>query len=275
MANNMAISVIIPTYKPQEYIWECLDSIKQQTLSRDKFEVIIVLNGCDEPYYTQIAEYVGNELIGYNINFIQTNVGGVSNARNIALDNAKGEYITFIDDDDYISPPFLEELYANASPDTISLCYPYAFNDGEPGREIPYGLADVYDNLHGRVENRLCSSARKFFSGPCMKLIHRDIIGDRRFDTRYKNGEDSLFMFLISDRIDRVKFTSKKATYYRRYREGSAVLRKRGRKERIINNWNCMVEYSKMFFRGGYSLYFYLSRIAAELRCMLKAIMGV
>ena len=107
----MKVSVIIPTYKPQAYIWECLDSIKNQTFPKEDFEVILVLNGCNEPYYSQIKEYIDNNLVDYNVNFIQTDQGGVSNARNIALDAAKGEYVTFIDDDDYISPKYLEELY--------------------------------------------------------------------------------------------------------------------------------------------------------------------
>ena len=85
----MKISVIIPTYKPQEYLWKCLDSLDRQTLSNDNFEVILVLNGCKEPYYSQIKNYIAkrNDL---NIIFIQTDEGGVSNARNKGLDIAKG-----------------------------------------------------------------------------------------------------------------------------------------------------------------------------------------
>lgn len=82
----MDISVIIPTYKPQSYIWECLDSLKNQTFAKERFEIILVLNGCREPYYSQIHAYIENNLHGYNVNFIQTDQGGVSNARNIALD---------------------------------------------------------------------------------------------------------------------------------------------------------------------------------------------
>ena len=98
----MKITVIIPTYKPGSYLWKCLDSIKNQTFDKVDFELILVLNGCNEPYYTDIKKYIATNFIGYNINFIQTDVGGVSNARNIALDKAKGKYITFIDDDDFV-----------------------------------------------------------------------------------------------------------------------------------------------------------------------------
>ena len=131
--NNPKISIIIPTYKPQTYIWECLDSLRNQTFAKDKFEVIIVLNGCINPWKCQIEDYIANKMQGMNVNFIHTEQRGVSNARNLALDLVKGEYVTFIDDDDFVSPSYLEELYVKASPDTISLCYPYAFEHRQEG----------------------------------------------------------------------------------------------------------------------------------------------
>ena len=88
----MKISVIIPTYKPLSYLWECLNSLIQQTYPKTDFEIILVLNGCCEPYKSDINHYIATSMQGVNINFIQIDEGGVSNARNIALDKAKGEY---------------------------------------------------------------------------------------------------------------------------------------------------------------------------------------
>ena len=96
----MKISVIIPTYKPQDYIWECLDSLIKQTFSCDDFEIILVLNGCNNPWQENIEKYVEKNMRGMNVQFFISEMAGVSNARNLGLDNAKGEYVTFIDDDD-------------------------------------------------------------------------------------------------------------------------------------------------------------------------------
>ena len=52
----MKISVIVPTYKPQAYLWKCLDSIYNQTFPKKDYELLLVLNGCNEPYHTQITE---------------------------------------------------------------------------------------------------------------------------------------------------------------------------------------------------------------------------
>ena len=94
------ISVIIPTYKPDYYIWECLNSIVSQSLDKGNYEVFIILNGDKEPFFTEIESYLKNNNLN-NFHLIYTQKKGVSNARNIGLDRAKGDYICFVDDDDF------------------------------------------------------------------------------------------------------------------------------------------------------------------------------
>lgn len=258
----MKISVIIPTYKPQDYLWECLDSMVIQTFPKGEFEVILVLNGCTEPYKSAIEKYIAEKMNGMSVNFIHTEVGGVSNARNLALDQVKGEFVTFIDDDDFVSPQYLELLYEKADTETISLCYPYAFNDGDADKQISYYLTDVYNELHKKNNLRISSKVRKYFSGPCMKLIPKSFIQDRRFDTRFSNGEDSLFMFLISDRFKYVNYTSKDAIYYRRYRTGSAVTSKRKKMDIIQNGIRLFLATTRIWINSPfkYNFRFYLTR---------------
>ena len=263
----MKISVIVPTYKPQAYLWECLDSIYNQTFPKSYYELVLVLNGCNEPYNTQILDWLSKHK-DLNVQFFQIDTGGVSNARNIALDNAKGEYVTFIDDDDLISTAYLKELYEKATPDTVSLCYPYAFNDRDIEKQLPYSITKAYDYICKHKCKNLSSMARKFFSGPCMKLIPMSFIHDRRYDVRFKNGEDSLFMFLISDKIDKVSFTSKDAIYYRRFRENSACTRSKTKREIIANKMNMIKAYISIYLRKPqkYSLLFFITRLLGALR---------
>lgn len=265
----MKISVIIPIYKPQSYLWECLDSIALQTFPKECFEVILVLNGCTEPYKSAIEKYIAEKMQGMNVNFIHTEVGGVSNARNVALDAAVGEYITFLDDDDYISPSYLAKLYNHATPNIVSLCYPLAFHD-ESCETYPYRITKQYESfMHKTVVPFY--KACKFFDGPVYKLIHRDIIGCRRFNPKFSNGEDSLFMFLISDRLKNVCFTDKSAIYYRRIRQGSATTINRSR-IKVIKNLLCLMkEYSCIYFKHifRYSLPFYITRILGALHSMI------
>lgn len=262
----MKISVIIPTYKPQDYLWECLDSLVNQTFPKEDFEVILVLNGCTEPFKSAIENYIANKMQGMNINFIHTEVGGVSNARNLALDQVKGEFVTFIDDDDFVSPKYLELLFEKANAETISICYPFAFNDGNATSHVTYPMMLVFEEIHKNTNISISSKVRKFFSGPWMKLIPMSFIQDRRFDVRFKNGEDSLFMFLISDKFKKFAFTSKEAIYYRRYREGSAVTRRRKRSEVIKTGIFQIGMYLSYFLRNPfkYNSNFFMTRLIAS-----------
>lgn len=267
----MKISVIIPTYKPQSYLWECLDSLRNQTFPKSDFEIFLILNGCKDPYQSQIENYLLIHEI-CNLRLIQTDQLGVSNARNIGLDCANGDYITFIDDDDYVSPYYLEELYKKVSPDTISLCYPYAFNDGYPNIQLPYSKTDVFEFYrHNKGIFKLSSKVRKYFSGPCMKLIPICFIQGRRFDIRFKNGEDTLFMFLISDRIKNITFSSDNAVYYRRFRTNSAFMSKRSLYNRLRNSFRLIVSFTMIYLKHitQYNFNFYITRVLGQIKGLL------
>ena len=219
-----------------------------------------------------IDDYISRNMSDMNITFIQTNIGGVSNARNIGLDLAQGEYITFVDDDDYISPSYLEELNNLASHDVVAISNAKAFYD-ENREPAPYGL-DKYYSIYSKEKGvQKFYKCRKFFSGPVMKLIHRDIIGDRRFDVRFKNGEDNLFLFLISNRLRFVKFAPENAIYYRRYRANSAMQRPRSCKDKIKNSTKIVCEYISIYAKGGYSLAFFCTRILAEIKFIMTSVL--
>ena len=103
-----------------------------------------------------------------------------------------------------------------------------------------------------------------------MKLIHRELIGDRRFDTSFKNHEDTLFLFQISDRFDKVDFTSPNAIYYRNIRVGSATT-SYPLKRRIPTCWRLACAYTRIYFGNtkAYSLRFYISHLIGVLKIII------
>lgn len=264
----MDITVIIPTYYPKDYLWTCLDSLCNQTYPKERYEIIIILNGCNEPYNGLIEEYF-NKQRGVNIKYLQTDTPGVSNARNLGLDKAEGEYIAFVDDDDFVSANYLEELYRHASTDTVSVCRPLSFIDGTTNYE-EYSITKDYDKY---VNNQRVPfyKPRRFFNGPVYKLIHKEIIGNRRFDVRFKNGEDSLFMFLISDRIKYVEFTDNTAVYFRRIRSGSATQKKKTFWYGLKNYSHLMMIQTSVFVKGipHYNLSFFINSILGRIKSIL------
>lgn len=265
----MKISVIIPTYKPQDYLWQCLDSLCNQTFPQEDFEIILVLNGCKDPYDEDITAYIEKHS-DINWNYIQTDVPGVSNARNLGLDAVKGEYVTFVDDDDYVSSVYLQELYDKADEQTVSLCCPYAFYGEDVSNSAPY-FTDVFEEFHDKGDVSI-SKVRKYFSGPCMKLIPMSFIQGRRYDVRFKNGEDSLFMFLISDKISKCRFTSPEAVYYRRYREGSAFTSHHSLWSKIKNSTKLAFTMIGYYLRNirGYKIGLLYTRIRGLVASVIK-----
>ena len=265
----MKISVIVPTYRPQGYLWECLDSVYNQTFPKSDYELVLVLNGCNEPYHSQIIDWLGKHS-DLQVQFSQTDEGGVSNARNIALDNAKGEYITFIDDDDYISATYLQDLYENSSKERVAISNTVAFDDITKNVHNDYVVAKDFDKCLAKKTISLVD-ARRFMAGPVRKLIHKDIIGNRRFDIRFKNGEDTLYMYLISDKIVQISCTSKKAIYYRRIRGNSANTHKRAFTNRLKNSLSLITEYSQIYISSPtrYNFRLYVANVLGSLKTCL------
>lgn len=103
------ISVIVPVYNAEKYLRRCLESIVQQTYK--DFEAIIINDGSVDN-----SEKICNEFanLNQNIQVITIANGGVSNARNIGLDVAKGDYISFVDADDYLDADYLENYIKTA-----------------------------------------------------------------------------------------------------------------------------------------------------------------
>ncbi len=218
----MDISVIIPTYKPGDYIFECLDSLlKQQTTV--SFEIIVVLNGCNEPFYDTINSYISENKIGIDIILLQTDMPGVSYARNMAIGESNGDFLTFIDDDDIVSECFLQELFTNSSRDTVGVANVKAFKGNIENINDDYH--SVAFNKHMMTSSVIKSkiSMRKFLSNAWPKLISKDIVGGNEFNTKVPIAEDSLFMIQISKNISCIKLTSPDSIYYRRIRTESAT----------------------------------------------------
>lgn len=265
----MKISVVIPCYKAFDYLWDCLHSIKKQDYPHSDFEIILVLNGEKEPYFSDISHFLCSEFDGsFSIRLLYSEWANVSNARNIGIDNAQGDFITFIDDDDYVSESFLSSLYRCSSSSVIGIAHPRAFNDEGV---VSYSLERKFKQLK-KSQAFSFKQAFPFFQGPCMKLIHRGIIGNRRFNTAFKNGEDSLFMFQISDRFSQVCLTSEDAIYHRRIRTDGANYSKKSVKYYLRNSYKLIIHYSYIYLHKPlkYSFFFYLTRVLGAVKtCLL------
>lgn len=258
------ISVIIPTYKPGFYIKDCIDSILQQTLSFDQFEVLIVLNGDKEPFFSFISAYIKPYS---NVSLYYTPTPGVSNARNLGIENSVGDYLCFVDDDDWVSPSYLEELLHYAKVDVMSISQVYSFVDDPKNYGEDFFICSQLRHKE-KYLNGSFFTCRSFLSIPWAKLIHRKAIANHRFDVRFKNGEDALFVTSITDNIRSIAFTSPHAAYFVRLRKGSASRRKIPWNTLISMSLRLIGAYAVTYLKnpGKYSLPLFLSRIPGVLK---------
>lgn len=121
-SENPKVSVVIPVYNVERYVGKCLSSLVEQTFT--DFEIIAVNDGSRDSSLAILRRF--EERYPF-ITVISQNNQGLSAARNTGLKLARGEYLCFIDSDDFVSPTFLEELY-NACVETqsdIACCYYY------------------------------------------------------------------------------------------------------------------------------------------------------
>lgn len=121
------VSIIVPVYQVEKYIRQCVDSILAQTFT--DFELILVDDGSKDMSGKICDEYAGMD---GRVKVIHKENGGLSDARNIGMDQAVGHYFMFVDSDDYIAPTMVECLYENISNEKadIAACnYLYFFEN--------------------------------------------------------------------------------------------------------------------------------------------------
>ena len=136
---NDLISVIIPVYKVEEYLYRCVDSVLAQTYGN--LEIILVDDGSPDGCPAMCDAYAGQDA---RIRVIHQENAGLSGARNAGIDAARGQWLAFVDSDDYLAPDFLECLY-RACVDTgseLSVCR-WIYVRGEAVLELGTGAVET------------------------------------------------------------------------------------------------------------------------------------
>jgi len=135
------ISVIVPVFKVEQYLHECVDSILAQSFT--DFELILIDDGSPDNCGKICDEYCEKD---NRIIVVHQENGGLSVARNAGLDIAKGKYVTFIDSDDIVSKQYLELLYKAIIDNNceVSICNDTMFFDGEEVNYIKNDNASIY-----------------------------------------------------------------------------------------------------------------------------------
>ncbi len=196
------ISIVIPSYNEEKNISRCLDSVLNQTFT--DFEVLCVDDGSSDETFDIIKEYSKKDS---RIIPLKNPEKGVSSARNFGIENSNGDYIGFVDSDDFIQPQMYEFLYKAVTENNcdFSVCrykktshffkksFEYKTTSFQPEKFISF------DNMNFNSENELV------FSSACTNLISKKLLKNIRFKN-YKIGEDTVFNSEIYFKTDKVIF---------------------------------------------------------------------
>lgn len=203
------VSIIVPCYKVQEYLGKCVDSLLQQTYCN--IEIFLVDDGSPDSCGEICDEYARKD---NRIKVIHKENGGLSDARNVAIDVATGEWIVFVDSDDYVSSDHIETLY-NLVKKYECLAgvssYSCFFEDSQPMKKN----TECYDFVSSSKEaiDRIFYQ-KDFETSAWGKIYHKSLF---KSGIRYPKGwlyEDLPTTYRLFLECDKVAFVNKETYFY-------------------------------------------------------------
>lgn len=214
------VSVIVPVYKvPLKYLRACLDSLTAQTLQECEF--IVVSDGAPEAECAICAEYAGKDS---RLKFFRREHAGVSATRNYGIEKAQGEYITFVDADDWIEPETCDTTYTFAKKNNSDIVFCESIlhenNNEKCGNFSPLPISHFSkNNIDDVIRATLFTESIKDVSIPLVacKLIKRNIIidNDIRYSTDLQFSEDRLFNIQYYQYCKEFSYTNQFLYHYR------------------------------------------------------------
>ena len=207
---NIIVSVIVPVYNVELYLKECVDSIINQSF--DNIEIILVDDGSTDNSSNICDEY---SKIDERVKVIHKSNGGLSSARNVGINEAKGKYIMFVDSDDVISKTMIMEhveVIKKYNYKIVASMFAYSLNKLESGGNYKVIERDKTDVLNSIFKEREISTSA------CGKIYDGSLWDGIRFPEGLIY-EDYATIYKVVMKCDRIGFINKPYYYYRYNRD--------------------------------------------------------
>ena len=206
------ISIIVPVYKVEKFLRKCIDSILCQTFT--DFELIMVNDGSPDKCGVICDEYMGKDS---RIKVIHKQNGGPSSARNLGINTARGEYIGFVDSDDFIHQKMYEVLYTQAQRHSSDLviCDVFKVDKGDFSKFNSINISSKSIQNYNKIQAlyQLYLNSPGIFVYPVNKLYKRELFDE----IRYEEGrifEDEFIIHEIIYKCEKVTFIPCKLYVY-------------------------------------------------------------
>ncbi|MHB1001509.1 MAG: glycosyltransferase family 2 protein [Armatimonadota bacterium] len=253
------ISIIVPVYNAEKYLRRCLDSLVSQTL--DDIEIIAVNDGSTDNSENILNQYKEKDSRIIAINRVNS---GLSDARNCGVEHASGQYIGFIDSDDWVDLCMYSDMYNEAisrSADVVMCTYlrEYPGGSAEKAFNLPEMLYFPPDEVRDHVLRRIIGPVGDELAKPdyldawstvWSKIYKRDVITDNSIkfvDTKIiGSAEDALFNILAFYHTRAAVFINK--PYYHYWRTNSSSFTSTY-KPRLLEQWGCLYSLINEFIK--------------------------
>ena len=235
----MFFSVIIPVYNAQSYLPTCVDSVLHQEFT--DFEVILVDDGSTDQSGALCDQYAGKD---GRVTVLHKENGGQSTARNLGLRAAKGDYVVFLDSDDFITTPrFFTDLHEKAKKDPDLILYKYQkYVEGKGLLNCAFSFAGIPDLQ--KQEDTILELVKRdaFFCSAWSKSVKRSLLQENRFYfDETLSCEDMDWYYQVLSQATRIVLLDQSYIAYRQ-RPGSvtAVVKEETIADfiRVLKNWS-------------------------------------
>ena len=220
----MKLSIIIPVYNSEKFLAGCFESVFQQNLLEAEYEIIVVNDGSTDGSENIILDFKSKNS---NLVFINQVNKGVSTARNLGLDIAKGEFITFIDSDDEIERNSLKTIIEKLENDDLDIFYPKIDTYSKNGHRL--GTV-AFEGKCNEIKRGVLQERRTFPP----TFYRKELLKNIRFNPEIALGEDTVFNTKAQAIAQRVCYAD--IAYYR-YTSRENSLSKQGQSEKAFGGF--------------------------------------
>ena len=226
-----SVSVIVPFYNVENYIEKCLETLVNQTL--EDIEIILVNDGSQDRSMVVVKKFL--EQYPDKITYLEKENGGLSDARNYALPYAKGEYIAFLDSDDYVEKTMYKDMYELAKKEDSDMVECNFYWEYPDKKKEDVGV--VYNGKKEMLE--------KVRVVAWNKLIKKEVLEKSKvtFPKGYRY-EDVEFTYKLIPYLDKVSFLKKPCLHYIQ-REGSISNNQNERNKEIFDVLEHVIDFYK------------------------------
>ncbi len=237
------ISIIVPIYNAEKNIKKCLESINEQIALESEIEVILINDGSTDNTDEIVKEYIEKHMKNKDVKYFTKKNEGVAKTRNYGINKSTGDYILFVDSDDYISK------------DTIKILEPYIQKNidiikfklqrlDETGKIIERVEGPVFDGITGQKAFNKLYSTDVLIDSPCVYLIKKDIFTKNKLEFKGTYHEDfGLIPILI---ILSSKVVSLPDYLYQYIQGQDSITRNDDYDKTLIKMKDCFFHYDRM-----------------------------